>query len=155
MNRRKIDVVVSAIFVIASIIILTNDNLVQGGMETQLGSMFLPRIVAVFILIFAAQIGISALAKLRKGTPLGKTENINTEGFMGIGIYLMIFVLYWLLLPNVGFLILTPFAIFGIALLLGGRKWFAITAMSVFTPILIFYASNQFLRVFLPTWSLS
>lgn len=155
MDRRKIDVVLSTLLIITSLIILISDNLVEGGAESDLGSMFLPRIVAGLIILFAATIGIQSLSQLLKQAKTEGPERIVTDGFFGIYIYIGIFIAYWLLVPHVGFLITTPFVMFSIALLLGGRNWLPITAMSVITPILVFYGSSHFLRVFLPTWTLS
>jgi putative tricarboxylic transport membrane protein len=155
MNRRKIDVVVCSALIIASLIIFSNDTLAEGGVETDLGSMFLPRIVAGFIILFSAMIGIPSLAKLLNKTPLGGLEHIDTEGFFGIGIYIAILIAYWLAMPHVGFLIATPFAMFGIAWLLEGRNWFAMTALSIITPLVVYFGSSFFLRIALPSWTLS
>ena len=154
MDRRKVDVVLATVLIITALIILTNDQLVEGGAETDLGSMFLPRIVAVLMIIFSATIGIQSLNKLLQRRELEDNELIVTNGYSGIFIYVGIFIAYWLLVPIFGFMITTPFVMFSVALLLGGRNWVPITAVSVITPILIFYGSSQFLRVFLPTWSL-
>ncbi len=154
MDRRKVDVVMSAVLIMASIIILTNDNLAEGGMETDLGSLFLPRVVAFLIIVFAAAIGIQSLYKISQKKGLESTEYIDTRGFWGIGIYILIFLLYWFIVPYVGFLIATPLAMFSIALLLGGRRFIAMTVVSVATSVFVFYGCSQYLRVFLPTWSL-
>ncbi|WP_027857271.1 tripartite tricarboxylate transporter TctB family protein [Marinobacterium jannaschii] len=154
MDRRKIDVVLSTLLMIAAVIILTNDNLADGGAESDLGIMFLPRVVAGFILIFAATIAIQSFMKLSKGAELEGQEVISTEGFSGIFIYIGIFIVYWLAVPHLGFMVTTPFVMLGVALLLGGRNWIPIIAMSVITPVLIYYGSREFLRVYLPTWTL-
>lgn len=155
MNRRKVDIVLSAILITVSLIILTNDNLVEGGMETELGSMFVPRVIAICILLFSGTIGIQSLLKMHKKEKLALIEHIDTTGFGGVALYFSIFVLYWLAVPHVGFIVATPFTIFSIAYLLGGRSWIPIIIISIVTPIVIFYGCSQYLRVFLPTWSLS
>lgn len=155
MDRRKVDVVIATVLIVVSLIILTYDGLSEGGVETDLGSLFLPRIVACLIIIFSATIGIQSLIKLNKKAELEDGELISTEGFMGVNIYVATFIVYWLVVPYVGFLVATPFVMFGVAYLLGGRSWFSISAMSVITPLIVFYGSSHFLRVFLPTWSLS
>lgn len=154
MNRRKVDVVLSAVLLTVSTIILTNDNLVEGGMETELGSMFVPRVIAFFILIFAGTIGVQSLVKIRKNEKLAVEEHIDTMGFGGVALYFSIFILYWLAVPYVGFIVATPFTIFSVAYLLGGRSWLSIGSISIITPILVYYGCSQYLRVFLPTWSL-
>ena len=138
-----------------SLIILTNDGLVEGGMETELGSMFVPRVIAIFILIFSGTIGVQSLLKMRKNEELELVEYIDTVGFGGVAIYFGIFILYWLAVPYVGFIVATPFTIFSVAYLLGGRSWIPIGTVSIVTPIIIYYGCSQYLRVFLPTWSLS
>lgn len=155
MDRRKIDVGLSAILITVSLIILTNDNLTKGGMETELGSMFVPRLIAVFIILFSGTLGAQALIKIRKGRKQSITEHIDTTGFVGVAIYFSIFTLYWLAVPHVGFLVATPFTILAIAYLLGGRSWLPMAAISIITPLLIYYGCSQYLRVFLPTWSLT
>ncbi|MCV6613255.1 MAG: tripartite tricarboxylate transporter TctB family protein [Amphritea sp.] len=154
MDRRKIDVVLSTLLIIAAVIILTNDNLAEGGAESDLGIMFLPRVVAGFIIIFAATIGIQSLNKLLKAAAPDSNEIIITNGFSGIFIYIGIFVAYWLAVPHLGFLVTTPFIMLAVAILLGGRNWIPIIIVSVITPVLIYYGSREFLRVYLPTWTL-
>lgn len=155
MDRRKIDIVLSALLIMMSIIILTNDHLVEGGSEAELSAIFLPRVVAGFILIFAAYLGIESLLKLSKGLPIQDAEKIQTSGFFGIVIYLAIFVLYWFAVPYVGFVITTPFIILAIAILLGGRNWLALVPLAVLLPLAVEYGARNFLSIYLPTWSLS
>lgn len=154
MDRRKIDIVLSTVLIIVSVIIFTNDNLVEGGVESDLGSMFLPRIVAGMIMIFAATIAFQSFRKLASGSQPEGPEIILTDGFGGIFIYIGIFITYWLAVPWVGFMVATPFIMIAVALLLGGRNWGPIIATSVITPVLIYYGSREFLRVYLPTWTL-
>ncbi len=155
MDRRKIDVVISTCLILMSLIILTNDGLSEGGVETDLGSLFLPRIVAGLIIIFSATIAIQSILKLKRNADINEEDIISTEGFMGVNIYIGIFILYWLAVPYIGFLIATPFVMFAVSYLLGGRSWFAMTAMSIVVPLIVFYGANHFLRVFLPIWSLA
>jgi hypothetical protein len=155
LDRRKVDIVVMTMLVLASIVILTNDNLSEGGAETDLGSLFLPRIVAGLIILFSVFIGATSIHKLLTKQAIESGETITLNGFFGVNIYVGIFVLYWFSVPYVGFLIATPFVMLGVALLLGGKNWLAIGAMSIVVPLLVFYGSVHFLRVYLPTWSLS
>ena len=155
MDRRKIDIIMASALIIASVIVLTNDGLSEGGVETELGSLFLPRIVASLIILFSATIGIQAILKLAKNAPREANELITTDGFLGINIYVGLFIAYWFLVPHLGFILTTPFVMFAIALLLGGKNWLVMGAVSVLTPLIIFYGSLHFLRVYLPTWSLS
>lgn len=154
MNRRYLDVLLCSVLVVASILILTSDGFAQGGVETRLGSLFVPRLVAGFILIFALMIGIPSLRHIRADTPLTANEVIGTDGLGGVAVYVAIFVAYWWALPAVGFLVATPPAMFAIAVLLGGRSWLPMLVISTLTPTLIFYGARELIRVYLPEWAL-
>jgi len=153
-DRRKIDVVLSTLLIIAAVIILTNDNLAEGGAQSDLGILFLPRVVAGFMILFAGTIAVQSFLKLAQGAEQEDLEKITTDGFSGIFIYVGIFVAYWLAVPHLGFLVTTPLVMISVAILLGGRNWLPMIALSVIIPILIDYGSREFLRVYLPTWSL-
>lgn len=155
MDRRKADVVIGSILIALSLFILTNDNLVVGGMETDLGSMFLPRLLAIFIMGFSGTIAISALLKLHRKADLERHEVVDTNGYFGIVIYIAIFALYWFLVPLLGFMLTTPFIMMAIMMLLGGRNWKIMLPLSVIAPILVYYGCYNFLRVMLPVWSLT
>jgi len=154
LDRRKVDIVVMTMLIIASIIILTDDSLSEGGAQTELGSLFLPRIVAGFIIIFSLFIGATSTYKLLAKKTLETDETITLNGFVGVNIYVGIFILYWFCVPYVGFLVATTLVMLSVALLLGGKNWLAIGAMSIVLPLLVFYGCIHFLRVYLPTWSL-
>lgn len=155
MDRRKFDVAFAGLLIFGALVILTSDSLVDGGVETELGSMFLPRIVAGFIAIFALMIGLPSLRKLLKAVPPGGLERIDPEGMLGVLVYLAILGIYWKVMPLVGFLAATPLTMFAIAWLLKGRNWLAMAAVSIITPVAIYYGSSGVLRIFLPAWSLS
>jgi len=153
-DRRKIDVVLSTLLIIASVIILTDDSLAEGGAESDLGILFLPRVVAGLMILFAGTIAIQSFVKLSKRAEMEGLEKISTAGFSGIFIYIGIFIAYWLAVPHLGFIVTTPLVMLGVAVLLGGRNWLPLISLSVITPVLIYYGSREFLRVYLPTWSL-
>lgn len=155
MDRRKIDIGLSAFLIIVSTIILTNDTLAKGGMETELGSMFLPRVIAMLIILFSGTIGAQALLKLRRQEAPADAEHIDTNGFFGVGVYFGIFTLYWLAVPHLGFLATTPVVVLAVAYLLGGRSWLSMTVVAVAVSFFIYYGCSNYLRVFLPTWSLT
>lgn len=153
MSRRHLDVGLSSVLIAMSLVILLGDELAQGGVETQLGSMLMPRLVAVLIILLSLAIGIPSLRAIMIDRPLLPAEHIDTSGLDGVLIYFVIFAAYWWALPIVGFLVATPFVIFSIAVLLGGRAWVPMIAMSVITPLPIFYGCRDLIRVYLPEWS--
>lgn len=155
MDRRKLDIVMSSVLILVAIIILKNDSLVVGGVESELGAMFLPRVVAGLMIIFSAAIAIGSIRRLFMNAEKDECERLDVDGFSGILLYIGIFVAYWLVVPYVGFLVATPFVMLAIAVLLGGRNWLPIITMSIVAPLVIYYGSLNFLRVFLPAWNLS
>ncbi|CAM4045428.1 tripartite tricarboxylate transporter TctB family protein [Paracoccus yeei] len=154
MNRRYVDVVLGSVLIAAAILILSRGELAQGGVETQLGSMFMPRVVAGFILIFSAMIAITSLRQIIAQSALAPQEMIATEGLGGVLVYVGIFAAYWWLLPTLGFVVTTSAAMFAIAVLLGGRSWFAMAVVSIIIPVITFYGCRELIRVYLPEWSL-
>lgn len=154
MTRRHLDVILCSVLIAWAILILTGQGLAVGGVETQLGSMLMPRVVAGFIILFSLMIGIPSLCGIVAGRPLLPAEQIDARGLGGVAIYIAIFAAYWLALPVVGFLVATPVVILAIAVLLGGRSWGAIAGMSLIATVVIFYGCRQLIRVYLPEWSL-
>jgi len=155
MDRRKFDVAFSSLTIFVSLVILTSDTLVEGGVETELGSMFLPRIVAVFIILFSLGMGVPSLRRLIKDAPLGGLDRIDTAGTLGVVIYLAILIAYWAAMPQVGFLVATPVAMFAIGWLLLGRNWIVMAIVSLVTTVVVYFGSSLVLRIYFPAWSLN
>lgn len=153
MTRRHLDVILCSVLLVVSVLILTLDGLAQGGVETQLGSMLMPRVVAALIILFSLMIGLPSLRRIVQDRPLFPGEVIDTEGLEGVAIYIAIFAAYWWALPVLGFLVSTPAVILAVAVLLGGRSWVPMIAMSLITPAVIFYGCRELIRVYLPEWS--
>lgn len=154
MDRRIVDVALTSAMLVAALAILTMDGFVSGGVEAELDAMFLPRVVAALIGVFSLMICLPSLMGLLARRPADPEAWIKTDGLGGVLAYLAIFFTYWWVMPIVGFLVATPVVIFAISVLLNGRNWIAMAAVSVITPTLIFYACQNFLRVYLPGWSL-
>lgn len=155
MDKRIVELVYTTTLIILSIVILSNNGLVEGGVETELNSMLLPRIVAVLIIIFSMTIALSSLLKILKNTKKTSSDILDVNGLMGVFYYILILVAYWFVLPKIGFLISTPITIFLICALLGARSWIVMLALSITLTTVVFFGSNYLLRVFLPTWSIS
>lgn len=154
MDRRKVDVIVGGVLTIMAVCILVRDDLVSGGLETELGSMFLPRLLAWCIIAFSLTIGGQALLKLKRGDATQEHEMVDTKGYLGIAYYIAIFAAYWYLVDIFGFIVCTPFAMIAIMLLLGGRDWKVMLPLCTVAPVLVYYGCYHYLRVMLPVWSL-
>lgn len=155
MDKPRVDAAFASAVILIAILILSNDALVEGGAQTELGPLFLPRIVASVMILLSLGIGLPALLRIlrRPGTvrsPLGGAGDA-----VGVSLYLAILLIYWAAMPWVGFMVATPAAMLAIGWLLGARKWAPMLTISLITPLVIDYGSRAFLRVFLPVWSLS
>jgi len=153
-DRRKIDCVISSMLIVVAITILTSNNLVEGGVESSLGSMTLPRIVAAMMLIMTLIIGGQALWSILKSAKSDE-DVVETKGLLNVSLYIASFAIYWWLMPIFGFLICTPVMMLAIAALLACENWRAMIMLSVIVPFIIFYGSRHFLHVYLPTFNLS
>ncbi len=155
MDKPRVDVAFASAIILISILILSNDALVEGGAQTELGPLFLPRIVAAVMILLSLGIGLPALLGIVRRSGTVHPDEGGARDAFGVGLYLAILLGYWAVMPWVGFLVATPAAMMAIGWLLGARKWAAMLAISLITPLVIDYGSRTFLRVFLPVWSLS
>ncbi|WP_341667002.1 tripartite tricarboxylate transporter TctB family protein [Alcaligenes sp. SDU_A2] len=153
MVKPRINMAFSSAIILISILILSNDSLVSGGVQTELGSLFLPRIIAVLMIALALGIGLPALLGILRHTHATDSDG-RAHDAIGVCLYLAILLAYWAGIPWVGFMVATPLAMLAIGWLLGARKFLPLLAISVITPFVIDYGSRTFLRVFLPGWSL-
>ncbi|WP_282026467.1 tripartite tricarboxylate transporter TctB family protein [Limimaricola cinnabarinus] len=154
MSRRHLDVALCSALIVAALLILTREGLAQGGVETRLGSMLMPRVVAGLVILFSLMIGLPSLRGLLENRPLLPAELVETSGLDGVFVYMALLAAYWWAMPLVGFLVATPVLIFAVAVLLGGRSWMALLAVALITPTAIHYGSRELIRVYLPEWSL-
>lgn len=156
LDKRKAEFFVSLLLMFFSIFILVSDELVEGGVETDLGSMFLPRFVAVIIIIFSLSIGVNSLKEMKKEKEkeINSNNYISLKGYSGIFLYLLSVFAYWLIMPYMGFMISTILVMIFIAFLLGGKKWHKIIIIFSFIAISINYGTKEFLHVYLPAWNL-
>lgn len=154
MDKRKAELITSLFLILISIFILVNDNLVQGGVETDLGSMFLPRFIAIVIILFSTAIGFKSFKEILKEKKASGDDLISLEGYSGIFLYLGAVFMYWLIMPYIGFMLSTVLVMAFVSFLLGGRNWLVIIIMSLVVSISIDYGSKEFLHVYLPAWNL-
>ena len=155
MDKPRVDVAFASAIILISILILSNDALVEGGAQTELGPLFLPRIVAAVMILLSLGIGLPALRGIVRRSRTVHPDEGGARDVVGVGLYLVILLSYWAAMPWIGFLVATPAAMLAIGWLLGARKWAPMLTISLITPLVIDYGSRAFLRVFLPVWSLS
>lgn len=150
MDKRKAEIYISLFLIIISMVILVNDNLVEGGVESDLGSLFLPRVVAVILIALSLSMGMKAINEIKKEKRVNAENLINKEGFSGVFIYLAIIFFYWLSMPYIGFLISTIITMLLVAKLLNAQQWLKVIAMTLIVAVSINYGAKEFLHVYLP-----
>lgn len=157
MDKRMAEIVMSTVLIGVSLVILLNDNLVEGGLETDLGSMFLPRIVAGLISVFSLAIAFPAARSLSQRKVATEEEQIDVQGFSGILMYMGTLVAYWLVLPHLGFVLSTLLVIFFVAFIFdckGIRSWLNVAVLSLIITFGLDYGTREHLRVYLPSFDL-
>ncbi len=157
MDKRKAEMFLSSILIVLSVFILTSNNLVEGGVETDLGSLFLPRSVALIMIALSIMMGWPAVKSFMKKHPINKDELIATEGFSGVLLYMIAMVGYWLAMPYVGFMFSTVAVMVFVAYVFGCsslQDWFKVVLMALVIAIGIDYGTKHFLRVYLPSFEL-
>src|SRR5690625_7919955 len=65
MQKHKSDLLLATLLWVASLYILLFDDFIEGGLETDLGSLFLPRAAALVVAVLALFIGGPAIKALR------------------------------------------------------------------------------------------
>lgn len=154
MDKRKAELAASILIIFISAFIILNDNLVEGGVETDLGSMFLPRSLAYLMILLALSMGYKSLKKIVQQKAVDANEIIDINGFSGVFYYVGILFFYWLMMPYLGFMVSTFLVMVSVAFLLGARNWVRVIVMSIFLSSIIQYGAKEFLYVYLPTWNL-
>ncbi|AEH51089.1 tripartite tricarboxylate transporter TctB family protein [Pseudothermotoga thermarum] len=108
-----------------------------------------PQLITICLMICGIGLAIKGLfvkPQLRQTFKLSVLKKI---AFLGV-----MFFLYVFLLDKLGFLIVTPFLIFGTIYLFGGRKFLLNVLVSVLSTIVIYYVFTQVFKVLLPSFSL-
>lgn len=154
MDKRKAELAASILIIFISAFIILNDNLVEGGVETDLGSMFLPRSLACLMILLALSMGYKSLKEIVKSKVVDVDEVIDINGFTGVFYYIGILFFYWLTMPYLGFMVSTFLVMISVAFLLGAKNWVRVMGMSIFLSAIIQYGAKEFLYVYLPTWNL-
>ena len=147
MQRRTIEFTIMFLLVLVSFSILfLGKSMVDGGMESGMSPLFLPRIVAVLILVFCTM-GIYETIKEQNADGL-ETDLVSVAKHVGI------FFVYFFVLPYLGFMLSTSIMMFVIMYQMGGRNLLIMVVVSISGSVIIYYAGYHLLKVLLPVGSL-
>lgn len=157
MSKPKLELCFALVMIGMSMFILFSDNLVEGGIETDLGSLFLPRVVAVIMVFLSVMIARTSLNSIIVQRKTQHHEVIDLEGFSGVFLYIFTMVAYWLALSYFGFVLSTLAAMLFVAYIFGARgvkAWIKVVLMSAVVTFGVDYGAKEFLRVYLPPFNL-
>ena len=147
MQRRTIELTVMFLLVLVSLSILfLGKSMVDGGMESGMSPLFLPRIIAVLMLVFCTM-GIYEAVK-KQGAGGLETDLVSVAKHIGI------FFIYFFVLPYIGFMVATSVMMFVIMYQMGGRNLLVMAVVSISGSVIIYYAGYHLLKVLLPVGSL-
>lgn len=157
MSKPKLELCFALIMIGISISILFSDNLVEGGIETDLGSLFLPRVIAVIMIFLSIMIGRTSLNSIIAERKTQHRDVIELDGFSGVLLYVAALIAYWFALSYLGFVLSTLAVMLFVAYLFGARgatAWIKVVLMSVVVTVGVDYGAREFLRVYLPPFNL-
>lgn len=157
MNKERSDIILSLLLIAVSAYILLSDGFVQGGLETDLGSVFLPRTVAVIMVLLSLSIIGTAVRAGRANIQKKELQTKPQLGYSGAILYMLAIVGYWLILPYLGFLISSVLAMLFVAYIFNCKgivNWLKVLVMALVICIGLDYGTKAYLRVYLPTFSL-
>ena len=155
MERNKIDIIIGIVLCVFSLsFYMFAYEMIDGGMESELGSMFMPRLLFFSIFLLSILMIVNAFKNINKHNKQAvsnKREYLNTQGYSNIFKYSAVVFVYWLLMPIFGFMITTPLMMFSVMYLLLARNWLTMACVSIALSIALNYICYYGLRVLLPS----
>ena len=114
------------------------------------GPEFFPRILATALFIFCALLLLTNLKTSESNKKSAPTMSLKNRGMQKALAGLAIVVIYALLWEVLGFLIITPIAIFLMTLLLGKREYIKMTVIAIGASAIVFIAFKYLLGIQMP-----
>jgi len=166
MQKHKSDLLLATLLWVASLYILLFDDFIEGGLETDLGSLFLPRAAALVVAVLALFIGGPAIKALRAehgqsdhvADQQGQPQTEENEGsLLWPMLYIVALIAYWFALPILGFVLSTILVVFFVAYIFNcntALDWLKVLVISLVISFGLDYVTQKFLKVYLPTSTL-
>ncbi|HZG73166.1 MAG TPA: tripartite tricarboxylate transporter TctB family protein [Chondromyces sp.] len=149
------DIMSGLLLLIVSIVMYTATNTFKTLTTTNVGPDFMPKIIAAFIAIFSIVIVVSAYRSLKnqKGQMDTEAEGAGETSYAPVFITLAFMIGYLMLMPYIGFLIMTAIYLFLQIYLLaeeGKKKVILFAFISVVSSAIIYYVFRSIFHVMLP-----
>lgn len=117
------------------------------GVQIQFfGPAFFPQILCGILIVCCALLIFNA----QRGKALRRTEYIIGRGFVRLCIAIVIAVAYWVSVEYLGFILASPIFLFVLMTHLGAKSLLVRIAVSLITPVVIWWIFNEVLVVTLP-----
>ena len=114
------------------------------------GPEFFPRVLAIALFIFCVLLLLTNLKTSEANKKSAPTMSLKNRGMQKALAGLAIVVVYALLWEVLGFLIITPIAIFLMTLLLGKRSYIKMIVIAVGATVIVFLAFKYLLGIQMP-----
>jgi putative tricarboxylic transport membrane protein len=115
-----------------------------GLASDRLGPTFFPRVLASVLALLAAVLIVRALRNRTDPTPLAPVRTARLFGVLGLT------VVWALLLPRAGFLLVTPLLLGSIMWTMGLRRWRGLIGVSLGMTLVLYLVFVRALKVLLP-----
>lgn len=142
------DVKGSVIFFCIGLFILAYALINHYEVQTQwkMSPYLFPTLIAIVLILLSFSLFFEGVRAIERGEVKEKQETQWKRVFSYIGITL----LYYFILPHLGFIITNTVMLVALFLLLGLRIWWKIAILSVSTTMIIYYLFHVLLYVMLP-----
>lgn len=145
-EKRFSDLVIGVAFIVIGIVVFVMASQLQ-TVKLGIGPGGFPKFISVLLAILGLVMTVGAI---RNGIPKSQFtfEKKPTLLFLAA---VAICVFYVVLVPTIGFILLTPFLIFGMMLLFGNRNYLLCVVISAATTMLVWLLFTKVFMIFLPT----
>ncbi|MBM3525582.1 MAG: tripartite tricarboxylate transporter TctB family protein [Alphaproteobacteria bacterium] len=123
---------------------------IGGGMGGVVASPhFFPTLIAAFLALLGVSIFLRGHGRARTLAD-GEGFELIPAQLLRVGATAAILIAYWLLLEQVGYVILTPVAILLLATFLGYRRWLLLIAVAAAFTVIVYAGFRYGMQIFLP-----
>ena len=147
---RKADIVAGLIGMAFSAFAFYQTLSFRQFLNVPIGPEFFPRRMAMGLFICSVVLVIQSILKKSKNDKPAPTISPLDRGMQRLFVGIAIIIAYALCWELLGFLIITPLAMFGMMLLLGFRKYIVMVIFSIGTTAAVFSIFSFILNIYMP-----
>ncbi|WOS36894.1 hypothetical protein RP300_00425 [Oligella urethralis] len=149
MRQKYSQIVMACVLAPLGLFVIFNDNLVDGGGISDLDTMFMPRLVAIILLLLLLAL---IFSRLFFDKNLDEQKSSNRGDSIRVLSYIGLLFLYWIGMQYIGFVATSILILVGIFYLLGGSSIYKILITAFVLVYGVNYGAQKFLHIYLPTY---